>query len=67
MDDAAVLPTRHWLTVDDYHRMADAGIFGQDERIELIDGALINMVATATCPPISQAIRLPPPWHPTSW
>jgi len=43
MDDVAVLPTRHRLTVDDYHRMADAGIFGQHDRIELIDGELIDM------------------------
>ncbi len=43
MDDAGVVPTRHKLDVDDYHRMADAGIFGEDDRIELIDGGLIDM------------------------
>ena len=29
------------ITVDDYHRMAEAGIFGPDERVELVDGELI--------------------------
>lgn len=43
MNDAALAPARHRLTVYDYHRMADAGIFGEDDRIELIDGDLIDM------------------------
>ena len=43
MDDTALAPSRHRLTVHDYHRMADAGIFGEDDRIELIDGDLIDM------------------------
>lgn len=49
MDDALVLPARHRLNVDEYHRMAEAGIFGEDDRIELIDGDLIDMA------PIGQA------------
>lgn len=43
MDDPAVLPARHKLDVDDYHRMAEAGIFGEENRIELIEGDLIDM------------------------
>ena len=43
MDDAGIAPARHRLTVRDYHRMGDAGIFGEDDRIELIDGDLIDM------------------------
>ena len=43
MDDAAVPPTRHRLDVDEYYRMSDTGIFGEDDRIELIDGDLIDM------------------------
>jgi Uma2 family endonuclease len=31
------------FTVDEYHRRADAGIFGPQERIELIDGEIIQM------------------------
>jgi Uma2 family endonuclease len=43
MDDAPILPARHKLDVDTYSRMAEAGIFGEDDRIELIDGDLIDM------------------------
>jgi hypothetical protein len=31
------------LTVEDYHKMAEAGILGEDDRVELIDGELIEM------------------------
>jgi Uma2 family endonuclease len=34
---------RRLFTVDEYHRMADAGIFGPDERVELIEGEIIQM------------------------
>ncbi len=43
MDEAAVVPTRRKLNVDEYYRMADAGILGEDDRVELIDGELIDM------------------------
>ena len=43
MDEAALAPVRHKLTVHEYHRMADAGIFAADQRTELIDGDLIDM------------------------
>lgn len=43
MDDVTVLPARHKLDVDVYHRMVEAGIFGEEKRIELIDGDLIDM------------------------
>jgi Uma2 family endonuclease len=33
----------HPLTVEDYHRMIEAGIFDEDDRVELLDGALIEM------------------------
>lgn len=31
------------FTVDDYHKMADAGILDEDERVELIKGEIIEM------------------------
>ena len=43
MDVTELLPARHKLTVDDYYRMAEAGILGEDDRVELIDGEIIDM------------------------
>ena len=43
MDDASLVLTRHKLSVEDYYRMADAGILGEDDRVELIEGELIDM------------------------
>lgn len=39
-DDA--LP-RHRLRVEDFHRVAEAGVFHEDERVELIEGDIIDM------------------------
>ena len=43
----------HNFTVDEYHRMAEAGVFREDDRIELIDGQVVEMtpigVAHAGC------------------
>lgn len=35
---------RHRLTVRDYQRMGEAGIFHEDERIELIEGEIVDDV-----------------------
>lgn len=43
MDDVSALPSRHRLDVEAYHMMGKAGVFGIDERIELIDGELFDM------------------------
>jgi Uma2 family endonuclease len=41
---SAVLPlARHKLSVEDYHRMGEAGIFAPGERVELIEGEVIDM------------------------
>ncbi len=34
---------RRRLTVDDYHKMIDVGIFQEDDRVELLDGEIYDM------------------------
>jgi len=34
---------RHRLTVDDFHRMGEVGLLTEDDRIELVEGELIDM------------------------
>ena len=36
-------PTRYHFSVEDYHRMGDAGIFTEDDRVELLDGEIFVM------------------------
>ena len=36
-------PTRHLISVDAFHRMGDAGILRPEDRVELIDGEIIDM------------------------
>ena len=48
MDDAGVVLARHKLDVGGYYRMADAGILGENDRVELIDGELIDMAPIGT-------------------
>ena len=47
MDDLDILSrypvSRHRLSVADFYRMADAGILGEDDRVELLEGQLIAM------------------------
>ena len=34
---------RHRVTVDEFYKMAQAGIFMEDDRVELIDGEMVDM------------------------
>ena len=34
---------KHYFNVDEYYRMAQAGIFSENDRVELIDGEIIEM------------------------
>jgi len=36
-------PKRHRITVHDYHRMGEIGVFAPDARVELIEGEIIDM------------------------
>jgi Uma2 family endonuclease len=33
---------RHRITVEEYHRMIDAGVFGPEPRIELLEGVIVD-------------------------
>jgi Uma2 family endonuclease len=35
--------SHHRFTVDEYHRMAEAGILTEDDRVELLDGQIVPM------------------------
>lgn len=39
---AIQLEKRHF-TVDEYHRMGEAGILGEDDRVELLEGEIVEM------------------------
>jgi len=40
---AVFTPSRYKLSIEDYHKLGDAGILDEDSRIELIEGDLIEM------------------------
>src|SRR5438093_293520 len=41
--NAIFAATRHKLSVEDYHKLGDAGVLTEDSRVELINGELIDM------------------------
>jgi Uma2 family endonuclease len=46
--DMQVETTKKLFNVDEYYRMADAGIIGPEDRVELIDGEVIQMSPIGT-------------------
>lgn len=46
IDGRIVFGSRPWrFTVDDFQRLAEAGILKEDERVELVDGEVVEMAA----------------------
>jgi hypothetical protein len=41
---------RRRFTVAEYHRMGEAGIFTEDDRVELIDGEIVTMTPIGSAP-----------------
>ncbi len=41
-------PRRHRASVEHYYRMAEAGLFAPDERVELIDGKISDLPPMGT-------------------
>jgi Uma2 family endonuclease len=41
-DEPTLFDIRHRITVDEYHRMAEAGVFGPDPQVELIEGVIVE-------------------------
>jgi len=38
-------PTRYTFSVEEWHRMGETGLFGEDDRLELLDGDVYQMAA----------------------
>jgi hypothetical protein len=47
-EQARARAPRHRLSVAHYHRMGDAGIFHEDDRVELVDDELFRMVSVGS-------------------
>jgi Uma2 family endonuclease len=43
VEEQPVLPERRRFSIEEYHRMGEAGILGREERVELIDGEIVVM------------------------
>lgn len=45
--EAARMP-QHRFNVDEYHRMGETGVLSEDDRVELIEGVVVEMAAMGT-------------------
>jgi Uma2 family endonuclease len=65
------IPSLYRLTVDEYHRMIEAGVFTEDDRIELLEGFLVAKMPESPAHAAMISIiagdvltsRLPLGWH----
>ena len=37
------MAVRHLFTIEEWHHMGETGLFGEDARVELLDGEVIEM------------------------
>ncbi len=58
--NADALPRRHRITAEEYHRMGKAGIFSEDDRVELIEGEIIDMtpIGSGHANTVDELVRL---------
>jgi Uma2 family endonuclease len=56
-ESVAVRGPRRRITIDEYHRMGDAGVLTEDDRVELLDGEIVRMSPIGT-PHASTVARL---------
>src|SRR5260370_17218124 len=54
--DMAVRPQPRLFTVEEYHRMGEAGILGEDDPVELINGEIVRINPIGS-PPAALATR----------
>jgi Uma2 family endonuclease len=40
------LPIRHRFSADDFHALARAGVLGEQDRVELVEGEIVDMTPT---------------------
>jgi hypothetical protein len=43
MPDMSLLPARRLFTVDEFQGMFEAGVLGEDDRVELIEGEILEL------------------------
>ena len=62
-DSMAVTLRRRRFTLDEYHRMGKTGILGPDDRVELIEGEIIEMspIGSRHAGTVARIQRLPEP------
>jgi Uma2 family endonuclease len=45
---SVLFDVRHRITVEEYHRMSDAGAFGPESRVELLEGVIVDKMTKKT-------------------
>jgi Uma2 family endonuclease len=66
VEERALEPHPFRFTVDDYYRMGEAGMFGPEQRVELIEGEVVEMapIGASHADWVDRLTRLLRPWPP---